>query len=380
MAGVLSRVVQEGSTLHRGMRLGRALSVLAIVFAMPYLVASFRLSQITAACIMATAVVGLNVLSGYGGQISLGHAAFFGLGAYTTGILVSRDYMSAPLAFACGILICFLVGVIVGMPALRLKGTYLALVTLAIGVIFPSLVRRFEDLTGGSAGLFGLRYDAPDTAYFSGRAGQAIWMYWVAIVALVLSSLVVWNLMRSRTGRAIVALRDNEAAAVVMGVNRTVVRTLLFGVSAGIAGLAGGVYAVNTGIITPDSFSLLITINFLVAMVMGGSGSYWGPILGGFAIYFVPVWTADLANGPIAGVLFGAVIILMVFTMRSGLVGLISRIARKFVVINPRAPRETTEPARNVQPPVPTSGTTLTPTSEFTTHPLGMPPVDAAKE
>jgi branched-chain amino acid transport system permease protein len=304
------------------------------------MVQSFRLAQITGAIILATAAVGQNVLSGYGGQISLGHAAFFGLGAYTTGVLTLKEHISVPVAFVVGIVLCFLVGVFVGLPALRLKGTYLALVTLAVGVIFPSLVRRFHDLTGGSVGLFGLSYNPPSgLAYFSGRAGQGVWLYWVAVVALLLSCLVVWNLMRSRTGRSIVALRDNEAAAIVMGVNRTLVRTVLFGISAGIAGLAGGVYAVNTGIITPDSFGLLFTIYLLVAMVLGGSASYWGPILGGFAIYFVPIWSSDIANGPIAGVIFGVVIILMVFAMRSGLVGLIKRVVEFFVVVVPQPPK-----------------------------------------
>jgi branched-chain amino acid transport system permease protein len=340
MAGPLPLEIQENSPFHLSLRLLRAGLVVIVIFALPYLVPAFRLSQITSACILAAAVVGLNMLSGWGGQISLGHAAFFGLGAYTTGILMTKESLSAPEAMLIGIVVCFVVGVIVGMPALRLQGTYLAVVTLAVGVIFPSLVRRFASLTGGSAGLFGLQYNPPSgIGYFSGPNGRTIWMYWVSIVVLMLSCLVVWNLMRSRTGRAIIALRDNEAAAIVMGVNRTIVRTLLFGLSSGIAGLAGGVYAVNTGIITPDSFSLLLTIYFLVAMVLGGSASYWGPIFGGFAIYFVPVWTSDLANGPIAGLFFGTVIILMVFTMRSGLVGLISRLARLVLVVSMRPPK-----------------------------------------
>ncbi len=356
MAG-LPIVVEEASALHRGLRFSRAVAVVLLVVMLPYAVTSFRLAQVTSACILAIAVVGLNVLAGFGGQISLGHAAFFGLGAYTTGILISKSSMPPLLAFVCGILLSFVVGVIVGTPALRLQGTYLALVTLAVGVIFPTLVRRFESLTQGSAGLYGLTYDPPGGAYFTGRAGQGLWMYWITVVGLGLSCLVVWNLMRSRTGRAIIALRDNEAAAIVMGVNRTVVRTLLFGVSAGIAGLAGGIYAVNTGIITPDSFSLLLTINLLVAMVLGGSASFWGPVFGGLAIYYVPKWTADVAGGPISGVLFGAVIILFVFTMRSGLVGLLNRLSEKVLLVRPRPPvgvavreRDVLLPAVDVDP------------------------------
>jgi branched-chain amino acid transport system permease protein len=345
MSSTFPVVVREDSRVHRCLRLGRASLVVVVVIALPYTVASFQLSQITGACILATAVVGLNLLSGFGGQISLGHAAFFGLGAYTTGVLTEKLDMSVPLTFVCGIAACFVVGVVVGLPALRLRGTYLALVTLAVGVVFPSLVRRFDTLTGGSAGLFGLEFPAPSVGYFSGQTGQGVWMYWVAIVALGLSCLVVWNIMRSRTGRSIVALRDNEAAAIVMGVDRTLVRTVLFGVSAGIAGLAGGVFAVNTGIITPESFSLMLTIYLLVAMVLGGSASYWGPIFGGFAMYYVPLWSADLAEGPIAGVIFGVVIVAMVFGMRSGLVGLIKRLAAHLLVVVPRPPSALAGPA-----------------------------------
>lgn len=328
-------VLVEGTPRHRLVRLVRAVLVVVLVVALPYVVASYQLSQITGALILGIAVVGLNLLSGFGGQISLGHAAFFGLGAYTTAVLQQKASVAVPLGLLCGILLCFVVGVVVGLPALRLRGTYLALVTLAVGVVFPSLVRRFDGLAGGSAGLFGLQFQAPDIAYFSGRTGQGVWLYWAVIVALGLSCLAVHNIMRSRTGRSIIALRDNQSAAVIMGVNRTVVRTVLFGISAGIAGLAGGLFAVNAGVITPDSFSLLLTLNLLVAMVLGGSASFWGPIVGGFAIYFVPLWSSDLVAGPVAGVLFGVVVIVTVFGMRSGLVGVLTKLGSRLLVVRP---------------------------------------------
>ena len=339
MARLLPLTIPENSLQHRGLRLLRVALVVVALFSLPYLVESYRLDEVTGAIIIAIAAVGLNLLTGYGGQISLGHAAFFGLGAYTTGILVTRYDTPVPVAFLAGMAACFVVGVLVGVPALRLQGMYLALVTLAVGVIFPSLVRRFESITGGSAGLFGVKYPAPENAYFAGRAGQVLWLYWVSVVALGLVCLIVWNVMRGRMGRAIIALRDNESAAIVMGVNRTVTRTVIFGISASIAGLAGGLFAVDTGILTPDSFSLLFTINLLVAMVLGGKASYWGPVLGGFAVYYLPLWTANYSDGPIAGVIFGVIVILMVFTFRSGLAGLVSAIGRLFVVISPQAPK-----------------------------------------
>jgi branched-chain amino acid transport system permease protein len=345
MTTVFPRTLRENSPLHIGLRLARAAAVVVLIPLLPYLVPSFRLSQITAACIFAIAIAGNNVLSGFGGQFSLGHAAFFGIGAYTTGILTLNHGVSAPLAIVCGIGISFAVGVVVGVPALRVQGTYLALVTLAFGVLFPSVVRRFASLTGGSGGLLGLGWKAPSTPYFSGPNGQTLWMYWVVMVSLVLSSLVVWNLMRSRTGRAIVALRDNEKPAIIMGINRTFVRTVLFGVSAGIAGLAGGLFALNTGLLTPDSFSLLLSINFIVGMILGGSASYWGPVLGGLAIYFIPTWTSSITAGPISGVLFGVVLIAFVFVMRDGIVGLIKRVTALIVVVEPEIPKPGKRPA-----------------------------------
>jgi len=324
--------IPQGSALDRTFRVAGPLAVLALVVGLPYLVPSFRLGQVTAALILAIAVVGLNLLSGFAGQISLGHAAFFGLGAYTTGVLQVHYGWSAPSTIVVGMVMAFVAGVLVGLPALRLRGMYLALVTLAVGVLFPSLIRRFDDLTGGATGLFGVDVTPPGIAYFSGHAGRTVWMYYVSIAGLALACLVVWNLMRGRIGRAVVALRDHETAAIVVGVNRAFVRTVVFGLSAALASMGGSLYALNVGILTPDSFSLLLTINLLVAMVLGGTASYWGPIFGAFIIYFVPIWTADAAQGPVAGALFGVVVIIMVFTLPAGLAGGGKKLLSKVVV------------------------------------------------
>lgn len=331
--------IRAGSTLDRGWRLGRVVGVLVLIIAIPYLVETFRLGQITGALILAIAIVGLNLLSGFGGQISLGHAAFFGIGAYTTGAMtITYDY-GVVTSFVVGMLLCFVVGVVVGLPALRLQGMYLALVTLSVGVLLPSLIRRFDTLTGGSSGLFGMKFEPPSgVAYFAGRAGGTVWMYYVTVVALVLSCLVVWNLMNGRIGRAVITLRDNEAAAMVMGVNRAFVRTVVFGTSAAIAGLAGSLFAVNSGVLTPESVSLLLTINLLVGMVLGGRASFWGPVFGAFVIYFVPVWTSDLSEGPISGVIFGALVIVLVFVLPGGLAGGLTSLLRHLVVVVPQPP------------------------------------------
>ncbi len=334
--------IVEGSVPHIAIRLLRAVAIVALVFALPYIVEPFRLSQITGACTYAIVIVGLNLLSGYGGQISLGHAAFFGLGAYTTGVLTVKHGVSPLTSFAVDIVLAFVVGALVALPALRLKGIYVALVTLAVGLIFPSLVSRFDSVTGGSAGLFGVKYDPPNIAYFSGFNGATLWHYWLVVVALGLSCLVVRNLLRSRFGRGVVALRDNEAAAVVMGVQRTRVRAITFGTSSAIASLAGGLFAVTNGILTPDTFSLLLTLYFLAGMIIGGTASLWGPIFGGFVVYYVPVWAGDLSSlksgTNLAGVFLGVIIIVITFALREGVLGLLRSVTGLVFVLQPRTP------------------------------------------
>lgn len=339
MASHLPLVIQQGSRVHRGVIAIVAVAVALAVYLAPFVLPGYRLNQISGALVLAMAIVGLNLLSGFGGQISLGHAAFFGLGAYTTGILTVDHGVPVVIALMVSVVLCFVAGVIVGLPALRLQGTYLALVTLAVGILFPSLIRRFEDLTGGSRGLLGIAFRPPENlTYFSGALGRTIWIFWAVCIALALSCLVVRNIMRSRLGRGIIALRDKEAAGIVMGVNRAFVRTVLFGISAGIAGVAGGFFAVMNGIITPESFTLLLTINLLVGMLIGGSGSFWGPIIGGFVIYFVPVWASDVTGGPIAGVLFGAILIATVFLFPQGIAGWLRTLTAKVVRIAPVTP------------------------------------------
>ncbi|MFI5436233.1 branched-chain amino acid ABC transporter permease [Rhodococcus baikonurensis] len=277
MASTFPLIVQEHSRVHRAITIAVFVAVALAVYLAPFVLPGFRLNQISGALVLVIAIVGLNLLSGFGGQISLGHAAFFGLGAYTTGILTVDHGVPVVIAMLLSIVVCFCAGVIVGLPALRLQGTYLALVTLAVGILFPTLIRRFDDLTGGSRGLQDISFRPPEgLAYFSGALGRTIWIFWAVSIALALCCLVVRNIMRSGLGRGIVALRDKEAAGVVMGVNRAFVRTVLFGISAAIAGVAGGFFAVINGIITPDSFTLLLTINLLVGMLIGGSASFWG--------------------------------------------------------------------------------------------------------
>jgi branched-chain amino acid transport system permease protein len=369
--------VAERSAVHWVLRvLGAALIVWLVLYP-PRNFGIFRLNQVTDALVFSLAALSLNLLIGYTGQISLGHSAFFGIGAYATGILVVNHGWSPGWTFVAGALIAFVAGVIIGIPALRLKGLYLALVTLAIAVMFPSLVRRFGTLTEGSQGIKGLRYRPPSWTNLKGREGDAEFKYWLMIALLVIGYVIVRNLVKSRVGRAMVAVRDNDVAAQAMGINVGIIRTVVFGISAGLCALAGSMQAVRLGVVTPDnpSLTLLGSILFLVAMVIGGTATLAGPIVGGLAYYFIDYLTRDWAKGPLASVIFGALLIALMFVAPQGIVGLVKRLARAVVRIVPRQPesrRKVPLPSASVAEDVvvdsPTAGATVPDPRPFTSN------------
>ncbi|MEQ1786199.1 MAG: branched-chain amino acid ABC transporter permease [Acidimicrobiales bacterium] len=319
--------------------------------------------ELTDIAVLALAAVGLNLLIGFTGQISIGHSAFFGLGAYTLAILVSDHGWSPGWTYPAAAVLCFVVGVLVGVPALRLKGLYLALVTLALAQIFPALVRKFDDLTGGSAGIDGLSYDAPAwTGLEAGRRGRSEWLYWLALGTLALGYLLVRNLVKSRVGRAMIAVRDNPTAASVMGVHVAAVKTIVFGLSAALAGMAGCTFALRQTQTTPENlnFTILGSILFLVIMVVGGAGSLLGPILGAIVYYRVDQFSRELPDKSwlpdafkdflqgrpnLATLVFAVLLILLMFVAPFGLVGAAKRAGRRLVVVIPAIPTSKADPA-----------------------------------
>src|SRR4051794_4440402 len=312
--------------------------------------------ELTDICILALAALSLNLLIGFTGQVSIGHSAFFGVGAYTTAILVKNHGWSPGWTFVAAAVICFAIGVFVGLPALRLKGLYLTLVTLALAQMFPALVRKFEHLTGGGRGINGLKYEQPAwTGLEPGRAGRSEWLYWVALAMLAIGYVVVRNLVKSRTGRAMIAVRDNTTAAAVMGVNVAVTKTMVFGISAALCGVAGSQFAIRQTQASPETllFTILGSIVFLIIMVIGGAASLMGPIVGAFFYYrfdeftralpqksYLPGFLSGFLNGRpnLATIVFAALLITLMFVAPFGLVGLAKRAGRRLVVVVPRPP------------------------------------------
>jgi branched-chain amino acid transport system permease protein len=351
--------LQHGSPQHWVLR---ALGIFAVlwIFVRPITqdLTRSEYGELADICILALAALSLNLLIGFTGQISIGHSAFFGVGAYTTAIL-AKDHGWSPLTtFVAAAVLCFVVGVLVGIPTLRLKGLYLTLVTLALAQMFPALIRKFEDLTGGSRGITSIPNEVPTwTGLPPGRAGRGEWVYWIALAVLAIGYVIVRNLVKSRVGRSMIAVRDNVTAAAVMGVNVTFTKVMVFGLSAALCGVAGSAFALRHGNIDPTTsyFTILGSIVFLIVMVIGGAASLTGPIVGAFVYHrfeeytrelptksYLPDFVSSFLDGRpnLATIVFAALLILLMFVAPFGLVGLARRLARKVAIVLPVSPKK----------------------------------------
>lgn len=299
---------------------------LAAALAPMFVLESFHLFQLTMAVIMSLAVLGLNVVTGYNGQISLGHGAFFAIGAYVTAMLMAQADWSfwATLPFAAAL--CGIVGYAVGLPALRLGGLYLALVTFSLAVAVPQLLKHkaLEKWTGGVQGLFILKPEPPEWLKLS--IDQ--YMYLVVLVVAGICFLLAWNLIRGRMGRAMMATRDHPTAAEAMGIDTAHVKTMAFAVSAMITGVAGSLSAVAVEFVAPDSFTFLLSISLFVGMVVGGVASILGSVFGGFFVLFVPNIAESISRAA-PGVIYGLILIVFLFALPDGVAGLFRRLARR---------------------------------------------------
>ena len=310
--------VERNSPQHRRLKAAGLALLVVLAVIVPFLFGPFRVSQFTLALIYAVAVLGLNLLVGYSGQISLGHGAFFALGAYTCAILLDRTGVPYLLTIPAAALVCFAAGLALGLPALRLHGLYLALVTLAIAIATPVLIRRFDSLTGGSQGLAVEQPTAP------GGLGLADDQF-IYFLALVVAAPMFWlaaGMVRRDVGRALIAIRDNETAAKTMGVNLAAVKTRAFGLSAAYAGVAGSLFVFANGFVAPESFTLVVSFSFLAAVVVGGLATVTGALFGALFIVFVPVWASDVDEA-LSGVIYGAALIACMYVFRGGIVGLL---------------------------------------------------------
>jgi branched-chain amino acid transport system permease protein len=277
------------------------------------LLTPFRLNQLTLVASYCIALVGLNIVVGFAGQISLAHGAFFAIGAYATAILVVKAGLTFPLALLFAGLIAMLSGVATGVPALRLRGHYLAVATLALSVAAPPLANRWTGLTGGSSGLDLGQIVVPACLHLGPDAYLFVW-------SIGLTALAIWaanRLAASPYGTSLIAVRENEIAAVAMGTNLAITKVSAFAASALLAGISGGIFAQSVGFVAPENFSPVLSLMFLAGLVIGGTGSVYGTIIGALFLRFIPDYAADI-DRYLAGILFGVAIILSLRFMPDG--------------------------------------------------------------
>jgi branched-chain amino acid transport system permease protein len=306
------------------------LTVLVVAALLPFAVKNFILFQLTLAMVYGVAILGLNLLTGINGQFSLGHSAFFAIGAYTAAIMMDRFDIAYYWTLPAAGVVCLVFGFLFGLPALRLQGIYLALATFSLAVATPQILKStpLEPWTGGVQGIVIIKPDAP----FALPLSSDQWLYYLTLAVVVVMFACAANLTNSRTGRALIAIRDNPIAARAMGVDVAIYKSLAFGVSAFYTGVAGALGAIVIQFVAPDSFTFAFAIALFVGLVVGGVGSIPGALFGGSFVLFVPNIAEQFSKG-LAGAVYGVILILVIYLMPSGAAGLVrlivSKVARK---------------------------------------------------
>ena len=294
---------------------GTSLVILVLLLIVPLFVKNFIIFQLTQLLYLGLAILALNILTGGSGQFSLGQSAFHAVGAYVSAVLMEHFGWNYALTLPVAGVICFGFGFMFGQPALRLSGVYLALATFALATAMPQLLKLgfFEHWTGGVQGLVVTKPDAP----FGLPMSRDMWLYYFTLAITIGIYIASVNLLKSRSGRAFMAIRDNEIAASAMGINVAMYKTLAFGVSAGITGIAGGLGAIAVEFVAPDSFTITLAIQLFLGMVVGGVGWLPGSIIGAAFIIFVPNIAEGVSKG-LSGAVFGVLLFLVIFLVPHG--------------------------------------------------------------
>jgi branched-chain amino acid transport system permease protein len=342
-AGVAHCGARGGNHLRVNQAAGGHLALGLIVLvslAVPILASGFQTLEFAYALIFAIAILGLNLLTGFSGQISLGHGAFVAIGAFTTAIGVHTLRMPYLATIPVAIVLCALLGWIIGMATGRLEGIYLGLATFALGVATPDLLKKQTDLTGGVKGLILPPVVSPFTFFSDDQ-----FFYFLCLVLAAIAFWLSTNVLGDRTGRAWRAVRDGELAAAAFGINVGYYKTLAFAVSAALAGIAGSLYGLATAFVSTDAFSIQLSIALLVGAVVGGIGTIGGALIGGLLTEFLPIYSQqlllpiskDLANAA-PGAVQGLLLLVVLGVARGGVAGLIADGYRRLVLLRQARP------------------------------------------
>ena len=296
-------------------------AAVVVVALLPSTLSGYHQGLAARVAIYFIAILGLNILTGYTGQISIGHGAFMAIGGYTTAILSHDHHMNLLVTLPIACAISFAVGLLVGLPALRLSGVYLALATFAFAVSVPQLALKFSKFTGGSNGIQ------------AAGSFSHLRLYVVSWTCAAISFVLAWLLLRGRIGRAFRSIRDSPVAAASSGVSLPIYKTLAFGVSAAFAGVAGSLFVMATnGYAQPQEFGVLLSLQILIGAAVAGMGALWGVLAGAAFVGLLPTVSAD---APLIGsahgqdVVFGLIVILIMLLLPNGVVGVLARLAQR---------------------------------------------------
>lgn len=303
-----------------------SVAIITLIFLLlPFVLDTSNMTHVVLGMIYAITVLGLHYILGLAGQMSLAQAAFWGIGAYVSGILTTRIPGFSPwLGLVAGAVTATLFGVLLGIPTLRLKGHYLAMATIGFGIIVNLVLLNWTEVTGGADGVRALPY----FTIFDFKLDTLAKYYYLVLVLLVALAGAAWRIRRTRAGRSLLAIRENELAAETMGVNTTLYKVMAFSLGACYAGIAGVLFAhlPNVRYISPDTFSFAQSVTFLAMLVLGGSDSIFGAIFGAIFLNYFPEWLRDLKTGYLA--VYGAGVMLIMVFLPVGVVGLIEQIVR----------------------------------------------------
>lgn len=310
--------------------MGQRTLLIALVGAacvLPFVLPNYMVFQLTMVLVYALALLGLNLLVGFNGQISLGHGAFFALGAYTAAMLMEHAGWPYWATIPAAALVGGIVGYLFGLPALKLDGVYLAMATFALGVVTPQLLKYkgLEAWTGGSQGLVLLKPDAP----FGLPLGPDQWLYFFCLGVAIVLFVVAHNLLRGAMGLNLVAVRDHPIAAEAMGVNNARIKSITFGISALYTSVGGALSAIVVQFVAPDSFTVFLSITLLVGAVVGGLSSLSGALFGAVFIQFVPRF-AELVSKAAPWAVYGAILLVLMLLWPTGVAGGIARLRAWF--------------------------------------------------
>jgi branched-chain amino acid transport system permease protein len=304
----------------RPVALATAVVAAAVLAVLPFALSGYHQALAAQVATFFIAILGLDILTGYTGQISIGHGAFMAIGGYTTAILSRDHHMNLVLTMLVAFGICFVCGLLVGVPALRLSGVYLALATFALAVSVPQIPLKFSKYLGGSGGV--------QTA----KTVTHVWLYGASWTGAAIAFVLGWLVLRGRTGRAFRAIRDSEVAAASSGVGLPIYKTLAFGISAAYAGVAGSFFVLGTnGFAQPNEFGIILSLQILIGAAVAGLGSLWGVLAGAAFVGLLPTIASDV---PVIGsthgqdVVFGLIVILVMLLLPNGVAGVLARLTR----------------------------------------------------